>query len=299
MASVVEIFSYQSAAPFSQGFGQRIGGGARCRQNRRFIDTAKLVYVWTMAVAFFRFYEELNDFLPPARRKVEFEHHFERRTSIKDMIESLGVPHTEVELILVNGESVGFSCIVEDRSHISVYPVFESLDVSPLLRLRPQTLRDPRFVIDCNLGRLARYLRLLGLDCLYQNDYTDDEVALLSQQQHRIVLTRDRRLLYRKIITHGLYIRESKPREQVREVLRRIDLHRTLRPFTRCTRCNGLLNSVNKDIVDHKLEPKTRQYYEDFLQCMDCGQVYWQGSHHHRAQQLIKGLLKTSPAAPA
>ena len=177
-----------------------------------------------MAKVRFRFYEELNDFLPPERRKLEFELHFDRRTSIKDMIESLGVPHTEIELILVNGQSVDFSHIVEDGDRISVYPVFESLDVSPLIRLRPAPLRDTRFVVDCNLGRLARYLRLLGFDCLYQNNYTDDDVAQISQRQHRIVLTRDRRLLQRKIITHGFYVRAVNPKEQVREVLRRIDL---------------------------------------------------------------------------
>ena len=248
-----------------------------------------------MAAAVFRFYEELNDFLPARQRKIEFEHHFDRRASIKDMIESLGVPHTEVELILVNGQSVDFSYMVEDGNRISVYPVFESLDVSPLLRLRPEPLRDPRFVVDCNLGRLARYLRLLGFDCLYQNDYTDAGVALISQQQHRIVLTRDRRLLHRKIITHGFYIRASMPIEQVHEVLRRVDLYAMVRPITRCTRCNGLLNRVKKNLVDHRLEPKTRRYYREFLQCSECGQIYWQGSHHQRAQRLIKEFLAKAP----
>jgi len=114
-----------------------------------------------MASAWFRFYEELNDFLPLAQHKVEFEHRFDRRASIKDMIESLGVPHPEIELILVNSRSVGFSHIVEDGDRVSVYPVFESLDVSPLIRLRPEPLRNPVFIVDCNLGRLARYLRLL------------------------------------------------------------------------------------------------------------------------------------------
>ena len=187
--------------------------------------------------------------------------------------------------------------MVEDGNRISVYRVFESLDVSPLLRLRPEPLRDPRFVVDCNLGRLARYLRLLGFDCLYRNDYTDAGVALISQQQHRIVLTRDRRLLHRKIITHGFYIRASMPREQVREVLRRVDLYAMVRPFTRCTRGNGLLNRVKKNQVDHRLEPKTRRYYQEFLQCGECGQIYWQGSHHQRAQRLIKAFLAKAPSA--
>ncbi len=247
-----------------------------------------------MAKVRFRFYEELNDFLPPERRKLEFELHFDRRTSIKDMIESLGVPHTEIELLLVNGQSVDFSHIVQGGDRISVYPVFESLDVSPLIRLRPAPLRDTRFVVDCNLGRLARYLRLLGFDCLYQNNYTDDDVAQISQQQHRIVLTRDRRLLQRRIITHGLYVRAVYPKEQVREVLRRIDVYGMVKPFTRCSRCNGLLKRVRKAAVEQQLEPKTRRYYNEFLQCSGCAQVYWQGSHFARTERLIAELIEPS-----
>jgi uncharacterized protein with PIN domain len=248
-----------------------------------------------MAVARFRFYEELNDFLPPARRKVEFTHRFTRRASIKDMIESFGVPHTEIELILVNGNSVGFSHIVEDGDRISVYPMFEALDISSLIRLRPAPLRKPRFVVDCNLGRLARYLRLLGLDCLYRNDYSDDDVAGLSQAQHRIVLTRDRRLLHRKIISHGLFIRAVSPREQVREVLTRLDLHGEIRPFTRCSRCNAPLEAVDKARIEHRLEPKTRRYYRHFLRCPACRKLYWQGGHHARARQMIAELTATLP----
>src|SRR5210317_1037968 len=135
-----------------------------------------------------RFYEELNDFLAPALRKLTFSHTFDRRTSVKDMIESFGVPHTEVDIILVNGQSVDFSCIVQDGDHISVYPVFESLDVSPLVRLRPVPLRTPAFVLDSNLGRLARYLRLLGFDCLYRNDYSDAQVAGVAADTNRALL---------------------------------------------------------------------------------------------------------------
>ncbi len=245
-----------------------------------------------MATAQFRFYEELNDFLPPGRRQVDIRHDFERRASVKDMIESLGVPHTEIEIVLVNGHSVDFSHIVQDGDRISVYPVFEALDVSSLIRLRPEPLRKPRFVVDCNLGRLARYLRLLGLDCSYENDFDDETVARISEQQHRIVLTRDRRLLHRKAVTHGFFVRSDEPKQQVREVLQRLDLYRTVRPFTRCTRCNGRLEAAAKDAVDHLLESKTRRYYDRFFRCVCCEQVYWQGSHHEGARKLVQAFLR-------
>lgn len=242
-----------------------------------------------------RFYEELNDFLAPALRKVEFTHVLSRRTSVKDLIESLGVPHTEVEVILVNGVSVDFSHIVQANDRISVYPMFESLDVSPLLRLRPAPLRTPAFILDTNLGRLARYLRLLGFDCLYRNDYSDAQVAAIAADTNRTVLTRDRTLLQRRIITRGYCVRAVQPRQQTREVLARFDLYRLVAPFSRCVRCNGSLQDIDKSLVQDRLQPKTRQYYDSFRICSTCKQVYWQGSHQERAQQLVAAL--TDPAA--
>jgi uncharacterized protein with PIN domain len=243
-----------------------------------------------MAVAHFRFYEELNDFLPQERRKVDFDYTFDRRASIKDAVEALGVPHTEVELILVNGVSVGFDYILADGDRISVYPVFESLDVTPLIRLRPAPLRTPRFVLDIHLGTLARYLRLLGFDTLYRNDYDDDELAQTSAVEHRILLTRDRDLLKRKIITHGMFIRSDKPRTQLADICRRLDLYGSFRPFSRCTRCNGLLEPVEKSEVIDRLEPKTKLYYDHFLRCANCGQIYWKGSHFGRMEALIEWI---------
>ena len=237
-----------------------------------------------------RFYEELNDFLQPRRRKIDFAHELTRRTSIKDLIESFGVPHTEVEIILVNGRSVDFSYIVQAGDRISVYPVFESLDITPLLRLREKPLRDPRFVVDANLGQLARYLRLLGFDALYRNDYTDREVAEIADRDKRIVLTRDRALLQYKIITHGYFIRAVKPREQVREILTRLDLYHALHPYTRCLRCNGELEKVEKQAVLDRLEPKTKLHYDRFRRCKSCGQVYWKGSHFDRMEKLYESL---------
>jgi len=245
-----------------------------------------------MATAYFRFYAELNDFLPSTWHQVEFKHTFERRASVKDMVESFGVPHPEIEIILVNGQSVDFSYIVHDQDHISLYPVFERLDVSPLVRLRKRPLRKPHFVVDTNLGRLARYLRLLGFDCLYKNTFSDDEVARISQQQTRIILTRDRRLLQRKIISHGLFVRATDPRQQVCEIMQRLDLYSLSRPFSRCVRCNGLLNGVDKAAISSQLPPKTRRYYDDFLQCSQCGQLYWCGAHHRRSRQLVEYFLE-------
>jgi uncharacterized protein with PIN domain len=213
------------------------------------------------------------------------------------MIESFGVPHTEVEVILVNGRSVDFSYIVQDGDRISVYPMFESVDITPLLRLRPAPLRTPKFILDSNLGRLARYLRLLGFDCLYHNHYLDAEVARTASEQQRTVLTRDRTLLQRRIITHGYFVRSQQPREQVREVLARFDLYRQVAPFSRCTRCNGELMDVDKQAVSERLEPKTRRYYDNFRICSQCGQIFWQGSHHARMQRLVTALL--SQDAPA
>ena len=242
------------------------------------------------SLAWFRFYEELNDFLPASRRKQRFPHAFSRRASIKDMVEALGVPHTEIEVILVNGKSVDFSYIVNDGDDISVYPMFESLDIRPLLKLRPQPLRLPRFVLDTHLGRLARYLRLLGFDCLYQNDFQDDELAVISSEQKRTLLTRDRLLLQRKIITRGYFVRATLPLEQTLEVLRRFDLSRDIRPLGRCIRCNGLLEDIGKDAIQARLEPKTRRYYRRFRICPECGQIYWRGSHFRQMRQLIDTL---------
>lgn len=245
-----------------------------------------------MAQATFRFYAELNDFLPSSRRQVPFAHRFDGRASIKDLIEALGVPHTEVDLILVNGESVDFHYLVQDGDRISIYPVFESFDITPLLRVRPRPLRQPRFVLDVHLGRLASYLRLLGFDARYSSDCDDAALAALSQDEHRTLLTRDRGLLKRRQVTHGYCVRASDPRQQVREVLRRFDLYRLVAPFSRCIRCNGVLEPVAKQSVEERLPPHIRQQHDEFRICKACGQVYWRGSHYDRLWALIACWLQ-------
>ena len=247
-----------------------------------------------------RFYEELNDFLPLARRKVRFIHEFQRRASIKDMIEGLGVPHTEIDLILVNGQSVDFTHIVRDGDHISVYPVFESFDIQPIVRVRPRPLRASRFALDVHLGKLARYLRLLGFDTLYRNDYGDAELAALSGADGRVLLTRDRDLLKRAVVTHGYYVRATDPRRQVEEIMDRLDLYQAMRPFQRCVRCNGLLAVTPKHRIVDRLLPETRRQVEDFRECDECGQLYWEGSHAPNIWRFIDQLrARAGGDAPA
>jgi len=240
---------------------------------------------------FLRFYEELNDFLPVARRKVPFAHTLTRKASIKDVIESFGVPHTEVDLILVNQQSVDFAYIVRPDDAISVYPVFEAFDIAPLVRLRPKPLRETRFVLDVHLGRLAVYLRFLGYDTLYRNDYTDDELARISAEEKRILLTRDRGLLKRRMVTHGCYVRATTPKHQLAEVVHRLQLAPQSALSSRCTVCNSLLTAVAKDQVRHRLPPNTQRCYQDFSYCQGCDKVYWQGSHYHHLQKSFQEMF--------
>ncbi len=232
------------------------------------------------------FYSTLNDFVAPVLSNQTIVHRFDRKASVKDMIESFNVPHPEIGQIPVNGTAVDFDYIVQDGDNIAVYPAAASPAVSPQIRLRPEMPQPPAFVVDDNLGKLARYLRLLGFDCLYRNDYHDQEVARIANKQQRTVLTRDRALLQRKIIVYGYFVRSDKPKLQTREVLHRFNLYAWIKPFTRCTHCNGLLAAVDKQTVAHRLQPLTRQYYNRFLLCRDCNRIYWQGSHCERIQYL-------------
>jgi len=237
-----------------------------------------------------RAYAELNDFLAPESRGVTVRRPFRSHQTVKDVLEAMGIPHTEVDLILVNGSPRGFSHRPSVGDRIAAYPMFEALDIGSTARLRPVPLRDTRFVVDVNLGRLARLLRLLGFDVWWSNDADDKTLADISLGQQRILLTRDRGLLKRRAVTHGLFIRSDDPEEQALELIRRLDLRQQLAPLTRCVRCNGKLAAVAKDeVVDH-LEPLTRRYYEEFSRCAGCGRIYWPGSHHARLLSLVERL---------
>lgn len=252
-----------------------------------------------MVTATFRFYEELNDFLPPDRRRREFSVRCARAATTKHMIEALGVPHTEVELVLCNGESVGFGVVLREGDRVAVYPKFEALDITPLLRVRERPLRELRFVADAHLGGLAHLLRLLGFDTLYDNGFDDGEIEDIAEAEHRIVLTRDRELLKRRRITHGCYVHTLHSEEQLYEVFDRLDLARSARPFTLCLACNAPLRAVDKASVVDQLPPSVREQYQRFSTCDVCRRIFWEGSHWKRMRALVDATLGSAgPAAP-
>ncbi len=244
--------------------------------------------------ASFRFYAELNDFLPQARQKRNIYYSFEGNPSVKDAIEAMGIPHTEVDMILVNGQSVAFRYSLRDGDQVSVYPVFEQLNISGTTALRPGGLRVTAFILDVHLGKLAKYLRMLGFDTVYEKDYDDHEIVRRGIEEKRIVLTRDIGILKHRDLTHGYWIRSQNPVNQLKEVITKFDLAGDIREFRRCVACNGRIRRIDKAEVEKKLKPKTRRYYKEFFECIECGKVYWQGSHYERMKGFIDEVRKMS-----
>jgi uncharacterized protein with PIN domain/sulfur carrier protein ThiS len=238
-----------------------------------------------------RFYEELNDFLPESKRKKRYKISISARQSVKDLIESQGIPHTEIDLILVNSKPVKLDHIVQDGDDITVYPVFESFDISTVTPIENRPLRDPKFVLDVHLGRLAKYLRVMGFDTLYRNDYSDIEIVEISLKEKRIILTRDKGLLMRNAVQRGYWVRNTSVRAQASEVIRRFNFFSLISPFKRCIECNGLIEPVSKESVMDLLQPGTRKYFNEFFRCTGCMKVYWKGSHYGRMNEFIINMM--------
>jgi len=238
-----------------------------------------------------RLYAELNEYVPSACRMISFPFDFDSRCDVKSILAFLHVPEDQVDLVLVNGESVDFMHAVNEGDRISFYPVFETFDIGSLVKIRARPLRETRFVLDTHLGKLASHLRMLGFDTLYRTDFTDDQLIAVSNDERRILLSRDRRLLASGQISRGSHVRETDPRQQLIEVLRRFDLIGSIKPFQRCLRCNSLLQKVDKSVIVNRLPEKTRESFEEFEMCQTCQRVYWKGSHYNRMQEFIRNVL--------
>ena len=239
----------------------------------------------------FRFYEELNDFLPKHRRKTDFKATFKGKRSIKDMIEALGVPHTEIDLILVNGNSVDFNYILQDEDRVSVYPVFESLNITNVTRLRKLPLRRNKFIADINLGDIVKYMRVLGLDLYYDPLLSTREIIEISKRENRIILTKSRKLLKFKEVSHGIFIRPGTTTEQIRRIIDYLDIKDNTKPFSRCLGCNTLLNIVLKEKILDRIPPKTKEFCDEYVQCPSCDKIYWKGTHFIHMKKVVSQIL--------
>lgn len=247
-----------------------------------------------MPKATFRFYEELNDFLPKQRRKADFQAGFEEKRSIKDMIEAIGVPHTEIDLILVNGKSVDFGYFLQDGDRVSVYPVFESVNVENVTRLRQIPLRKTRFVADINLGDIVKYMRALGYDVHFDPSLSNREIIKISKKENRIILTKSRQLLKFKEVTHGIFVRPGTLEQQIRRIIDYLDIRHRIMPFSRCLCCNGLLRSISKEIIADRIPPKTREFCDEYVHCESCDKIYWKGTHYLKMLKVLDRILDRS-----
>ncbi len=239
-----------------------------------------------MSEVSFRFYAQLNDFLPVNRRGRRFTHVLGALGSVKDTIEALGVPHPEVDVILVNGTAEEFTCRLRDGDDVAVYPEFRSIDLAGVRRAGADAPHPVRFALDVHLGKLASLLRLAGFDAVVVVE--DADLANTAARDIRVALTRDVGLLKRNVVRHGYWVRHADPESQLAEVLERFDLVDRMQPFTRCVRCNGLLVAVNAEAISDRLLPRTRACFREFHTCPGCSRIYWQGSHYERLSRLLE-----------
>jgi uncharacterized protein with PIN domain len=239
-----------------------------------------------------RFYAELNDHLPAHRRYRDDSAEVAECSCVKDVIEASGVPVGEVDMVLLNGESVDLQRTVVEGERLSVYPVFESFDIASIARIRPTPLRECRFVLDVHLGKLAYHLRMLGFDTVYRNDMHDEELLRLSIGESRILLSKDNELLTAEDLTRGYCVRAKDPADQLVEVMQRFDLFGSIKSFQRCIKCNALLASIDKAAILHRIPPRVSSSIQEFQHCPNCDRIYWKGTHYDRMQAFIDRVMR-------
>lgn len=234
-----------------------------------------------------RFYAELNDFLPEDKKFEAFEVNLKMPAVVSEVITSMGVPLSEVDLILLNGKPAPRNQKLSVNDYVSVYPTFESFDIGDLRTTQTEALRKTTFVADAHLGKLTKYLRMLGFDTLYRNDFGDDEIINLSLSEKRIILTRDKNLLNSSLVTHAYYIRATDKHQQLVEVVDKFDLRSQFKPFTRCMTCNACLMLKTPEEVLKMVDNNILQSYREFYLCPTCNKVFWEGSHFKRMERMV------------
>jgi len=242
-------------------------------------------------------HEDLVDLLPLKKRKKNLSVKWKGKRSVKDLVESLCIPHTEVGGIRVNDHWVSFSHILSNGDHITVFPCYSGCRTRENPLFKPEPLTTLGFICDDHLWKLARRLRLLGFNTFFNRQWDDAKLADISQKEGLILLTRDRGLLIRKKVISGVYIHNIDPDKQVKELLQRLDLFKSIAPFTRCLICNGLLEPVNtgstffKEILKPQIPSQVLEWTNEYHFCTSCQKVFWKGSHYKKLIQKIEGYL--------
>jgi uncharacterized protein with PIN domain len=236
------------------------------------------------STARFRIHGELSELVlagQPLERAVD------GTSTVKHFVEELGIPHTEYGKVRVNGVPSHGGHRVQDGDVVDVYPAEQ-----------PALVSEPRFILDVHLGTLARYLRLLGFDATYDNHASDDDLLARAAAEVRTLLTRDRGLLRRRVVTDARLVRGTDPLEQLIDLVRRLRLGAWIRPYTRCTTCNGVLVPARRVDVAPLVQPGTLRDHEKFAACAACGKVYWEGAHHARISGVIAAARAANTVSP-
>jgi uncharacterized protein with PIN domain len=239
----------------------------------------------------FRAYGTLNDFIPAGLKQKTFSLAFKTPITVGEVAESIGIPLSEIKLVLVNSETVDYSKRLKENDFISLYPAFEQINISPVSGAMGRDKEFPSFILDAHLGKLAKYLRMLGFDTLYQNNYIDRQIIDIAADEGRMILTRDKILLKSKEAQQGYYVRAIEKHEQLKEIVGKFGLAGKFRSFTRCMMCNAEMEKKSKVEVLDKIDAGTARIFSEFLYCPGCDKVFWKGSHFERKEKLILSLL--------
>jgi hypothetical protein len=241
-----------------------------------------------MSTVHVRFFEELNQYLSIDQRKKWIDISTGEGTTLQNLLNTLKIPISEVELIIVNGHSQRLDYVLQSGDRLAVYPKFESFDIHEHVQFREHPLRNPKFLCDNHLGKLCKYLRMIGFDCLFEQLSGHPHLITQSNKENRIILSRDQKRNQYPAITHFILITSSHPSDQVKQVIRQLSLENFISPLSRCLRCNTPLVTVPKKQILHKLEPETARDFHEFFQCTQCQRIYWKGSHYENMWKLIQ-----------
>lgn len=248
-----------------------------------------------LKIVTFQFHGNLNDFLKRENRNKPITYQFGYKQNIKDACEALGVPHCEIFEVHLNNTFAVLENHLSNGATIDVYPRGFLKNQNKLTgkSLQDNFHPDQGFIIDVHLGKLAKLMRSLGLNVLYDKNIKSSEIGVLSTQTKRMLLTGDIALLKRRIIRRGYYIRSKKPEEQLKEVVHRFAKNYSFSLFSRCLLCNEPVVKIEKEDILHRLLPNTKKYFDIFYYCHNCDKIYWRGSHYEKMKNLLDRVISS------